>query len=272
MVIVVDYGDDVQHYAADLRDPSRSPVRRPAPAVRRLDHLIGHGSYPRTVAHPTQPSRFGSDRLLCTACHHTVSLLPTFCLPWRHYATATIQTVLTLRIEAHASWRRIGQRFLPADLPTRTTCREWVGAFAHASTRYLPAVLQHLAQWASRSSAIEVTLADLGEQPDPPSQLVAAVPHLLVELREVGVMSPRGANAGWRHCGSGASGGSWDAWSDPQPFGTLRLRGVRLASLLAGGAAQRAQPAKLTRCDPLTRPCSPRRKNGAPKSPSSVTA
>ena len=110
-----------------------------------------------------------------------------------HYARATIQTVLTLRVAAKASWRRIGQRFLPADLPTRTTCREWAGAFAHASTRYLPAVLQHLARWASHSSALEVTLADLGGQPDPPSQLVAAVPHLLGGLREVGVSIIKGS-------------------------------------------------------------------------------
>jgi Domain of unknown function (DUF6431) len=192
MVIVVDYGDDVQHYAATF---AMRPLHRPpaCPGCAAVDHLIRHGSYPRTVADPTQPIPIRIHRLLCTACHRTVSLLPAFCLPWRHYASATIQTVLTLRIAAKASWRRIGQRFLPADLPTRTTCREWVGAFAHASARYLPAVLQHLAHWASRSSAVEVTLADLGEQPDPPSQLVAAVPHLLVELREAGVSVAKGS-------------------------------------------------------------------------------
>jgi hypothetical protein len=98
-----------------------------------------------------------------------------------------------LRVAAKASWSQIGRRFLPADLPTRTTCREWVGVFAHASTRYLPTVLQDLAQWASRSSAIEVTLADLGEHPDPPAQLVAVVPHLLVGLREAGISIARGS-------------------------------------------------------------------------------
>lgn len=155
--------------------------------------MIGHGSYGRRVAEPARVTLIRVKRLFCTVCHHTMSLLPTFCLPCRHYATATIQTVLAARHEAHASWARIGQRFLPADLPTRTTCREWVGAFAPASTRYRPALLGHLATWARRSSAIEVALTDLGEHPDPPAQLIAAVPHLLVALREAGVSVANGS-------------------------------------------------------------------------------
>src|SRR5579884_899845 len=192
MVIVVDCGDDVQHYAATF---ATHPLPRPpsCPSCSASGALIGHGSYPRTVAHPTQITPIRIRRLLCTACHHTVSLLPSFCLPWRHYASRTVQTVLTLRVEAHASWSRIAARFAPADLPTRTSCREWVGAFVHASTRYLPALLQHLAQWSSDSSAIEVTLADLGERHGPPAQLVAALPHLLVALREAGVHVANGS-------------------------------------------------------------------------------
>lgn len=192
MVIVVDSGDDVQRYAQTF---ASRPLPRAAscPGCSAIGHLIRHGSYSRTVVQPTQTIPIRIQRLLCTACHHTVSLLPSFCLPWRQYASTTIQTVLTLRIAAKASWCRIGQRFLPADLPTRTTCREWAGAFAHASTRYLSAVLQHLAHWASRSSAVEVTLADLGARHDPPAQLVAAVPHLLVGLREAGISVARGS-------------------------------------------------------------------------------
>src|SRR5579884_1520688 len=115
MVIVVDCGDDVQHYAATF---ATHPLPRPpsCPSCSASGALIGHGSYPRTVAHPTQITPIRIRRLLCTACHHTVSLLPSFCLPWRHYASRTVQTVLTLRVEAHASWSRIAARFAPAHL------------------------------------------------------------------------------------------------------------------------------------------------------------
>jgi len=186
MVIVVDCGDDVQHYA---RTFATRPLPRPAscPGCAAVGHLIGHGSYPRTVAAPTHAIAIRVPRLLCTACRHTVSLLPSFCLPWRHYASGTVQTVLTLRCEAKASWSRIAARFAPADLPTRTTCREWVGAFTDASAGYLPALLRQLAQGPGRASAIEVALADLAAHADPPAQLVAAVPHLLVALRAAGV-------------------------------------------------------------------------------------
>lgn len=186
MVIVVDYGDDVQRYAdasAELPFPSVSGC----PRCGASGHLIGHGRYARTVTDPNRSIPIAVRRLLCPACRHTVSLLPSFCLPWRHYASATVQAVLTLRCEAKASWGRIAARFAPADLPTRTSCREWVGVFAHASAHYLPALLRQLAQWPGRASAIEVTLADLGEHADPPAQLVAAVPHLLVALREAGI-------------------------------------------------------------------------------------
>ena len=192
MVIVVDDGDDVQHYAETF---ATRPLPRPlsCPGCLAVGHLIGHGSYPRTVAQPAQTIPIRVPRLLCTVCHHTLSLLPSFCLPWRHYASATVQTVLTLRCEAKASWSHIGQRFAPADLPTRTSCREWVGAFAHASTRYLPALLRQLAQWPGLASVIEAALADLGEHADPPGQLVGAVPHLLVGLREAGVSVANGS-------------------------------------------------------------------------------
>lgn len=186
MVIVVDCGDDVQRYAEDF--PALAFPRPSAcPRCAASGHLVGHGSYPRTVTDPTRAIAIRVKRLLCTVCHHTLSLLPTFCLPFRHYQTATIQTVLSLRIEARASWSQIGRRFWPADLPTRTTCREWVDAFAGASARYLSTLLCHLATWSRHSSAIEVALADLGERPDVSAQLVAAVPHLLAELREAGV-------------------------------------------------------------------------------------
>jgi hypothetical protein len=80
----------------------------------------------------------------------------------------------------------VRRRFVPADLPTRTTCREWVGAFRAASARYLPALVRQLATWPRRSAAIEAALTDLGTAAAPATQLIAAVPHLLSWLAQVG--------------------------------------------------------------------------------------
>jgi len=186
VVIVLDGGDDVQRYAASFRD---LVFPRPAlcPRCAAAGQLVGHGSYARTVTEPRQTHTIRIKRLLCTACRRTVSLLPTFCLPFRHYQTATIQAVLTLRCEAQASWATVGRRFLPADLPSRTSCREWVGAFTRTSRGYLAALLRQLATWAARSSGVELTLADVGTQVTTPAQLIAAVPHLLAGLRQAGL-------------------------------------------------------------------------------------
>jgi len=178
VVIVVDFGDDVQRYAQQFAG-FVFPQLPPCPACAEAGHMIGHGSYPRTVCAPSQAIAIRVKRVRCTACQHTCALLPTFCLPFRHYATATMQTVLTLRDEAGASWSGICQRFTPSDLPTRTTCREWVAAFRQASPSYLAGLVRQLATWPRRSVMLEVALGDVGPLPTLAAQLIAAVPHLL---------------------------------------------------------------------------------------------
>jgi hypothetical protein len=195
MLIVVDGGDDVQRYA---REFSALAFPRPpaCPRCAVAGHLIGHGSYPRTVADPIQAVAIRIKRLLCTACRHTLSLLPTFCLPCRHYATATIQAVLTVRVEAHGSWREARARFHPAEVPTLTTCREWVDVFRSASSPYLARLLQVLASDPLHAPSPELLLADLAALPPGPAQLVGAVPHLLSWLQGIGRGAPDG-NRRW---------------------------------------------------------------------------
>jgi uncharacterized protein DUF6431 len=192
MVIVVDCGDDVQQYVAHF---AGWVVPHPAtcPHCAVADRLVGHGSYPRTVSAPARALAIRVRRLRCTACGRTVALLPAFCLPFRHYSTATMQTVLALRVEGPTSWSRIRRRFLPSDLPTTTTCREWVDAFARASTAYLPALLRQLATWVRRSVTLEVALADLGTASSAAAQLIAAVPHLLGWLSDAGHLIAAGS-------------------------------------------------------------------------------
>jgi Domain of unknown function (DUF6431) len=189
VLIVAEFGSDVQDYACQF---ARLTVPRPptCPHCDASDRLIGHGSYPRTAVDERQAVPIRVKRFLCTACRKTVSVLPTFCLPWRHYQSATIQAVLGLRFSAEVCWSAIRQRFLPSDLPTRTTCREWVKTFAQSSAAYLQHLVRQLAHWQVAPGKLEVAIEELARASQ---QLVAAVPHLVAFLRDSGVEVAEGA-------------------------------------------------------------------------------
>ena len=186
VVIVAEFGPNVQHYARQFAYLT-IPRPRYCPHCEALDRLVGHGSYPRNAVDPLQAIPIRVKRFFCAACRKTISVLPTFCLPWRHYQSATIQTVLDLRFVAGVSWSVIRQRFLPSDLPTQTTCREWVAALVQHSTAYLQKLVQQLAHWQLAPGKLEVAVEDLASVADAPHQLVAAVPHLVAFLRDSGL-------------------------------------------------------------------------------------
>lgn len=181
MVIVADFGPDVQTYR---REFSRLifPLPPSCPHCAGKQRLVGHGSYPRSACDHEQSFAIRIKRFLCTLCHHTVSLLPSFCLPYRHYLASTIQTVLSLRFQAQSSWHSIGQRFSPSEVPSLSSCREWTARFAGASEMYLKTLLHQLATWQLAPGKLELALVDISGFPKGPCQLVAAVPHLLAWL------------------------------------------------------------------------------------------
>ena len=186
VLIVAEFGSDVQDYA---RQFARLTFPRPThcPYCQALDRLVGHGSYPRNAVDERQAVPIRVKRFLCAACRKTVSVLPSFCLPNRHYQTSTIQRVLDLRFEAQASWSAIRERFQPSDLPTQTTCREWASAFAQRSAAYLPHLVRQLAHWQLTPGKLEVAVEELARLAEAARQLVAAVAHLVAFLRDHGV-------------------------------------------------------------------------------------
>ena len=186
VLIVAEFGPDVQDYARQFAQLTFPRPKR-CPFCQAPDRFIGHGSYPRNAVDERQAVPIRVKRFLCAACRKTVSVLPTFCLPWRHYQTSTIQTVLGLRFSAGASWSAIRRCFEPFDLPTRTTCREWVKAFTEQSPAYLQHLVRHLAHWQVAPGRLELVVAELAKLAKPPGQLMAAVPHLLAFLQENGL-------------------------------------------------------------------------------------
>jgi hypothetical protein len=186
VLIVAEFGFDVQDYA---RQFAQLTFPRPltCPHCQALGRLVGHGSYPRTAVDERQATAIRIRRFLCSAGRRTISILPSFCLPNRHYQSATIQRVLDLRFSAATSWSVIRGRFQPFDLPTLTTCREWTSAFADHAESYLPRLLEQLARWQLTPGKLELAVEALAKQAKSPRQLMNAVPHLLAFLRENGL-------------------------------------------------------------------------------------
>lgn len=192
MIIVADFGSDVQHYQSEFLH-FRFPPPRNCPHCAAAKALVGHGSYQRSACDENRFFVIRVKRFLCTLCHHTVSLLPSFCLPYRHYLASTIQTVLTLRFQTQTSWHAIGQRFLPFEVPALSSCREWTARFARASEAYLKTLLYQLATWQLAPGKLELALADIASFPKGPCQLVAAVPHLVAWLDNSGLTMVEGS-------------------------------------------------------------------------------
>lgn len=192
VLIVAEFGPDVQVYAREFAHLT-IPRPRYCPHCEALDRLVGHGSYCRNAVDPEHSIPIRIKRFFCPVCHKTVSVLPTFCLPWRHYQSATIQSVLGLRFVAQGSWSVIRRRFWPSDLPTLTTCREWVDAFVRHATVYLRQLLGQLARWQLAPGKLEVAIEELASAANPLRQIVTAVPHLLAFLRDSGVEVASGA-------------------------------------------------------------------------------
>lgn len=192
MVIVADFGPDVQHYARDFPHLS-VPHPESCPHCTSPHRLVGHGSYQRNAITHRQVIAIRVKRFLCSQCHKTVSILPSFCLPWRHYQTSTIQTVLDSRCTAYSSWSTIRRHFEPSDVPTSTTCRQWVATFTGHSHRYLDHFLRQLSHWHLAPGKIELALEELAKQPSVPQQLLAAVPHLVAFLHDSDINIGTGA-------------------------------------------------------------------------------
>lgn len=192
MIILADFGADVQHYQRQFPQLVY-PRPNTCPQCAACDHLIGHGSYPHHVCDHNQALAIRVKRLLCKVCRHTVALLPSFCLPHRHYLAAIIQRVLALHYQQKGSWAAIRRHFAPAELPALSTCRAWVNAFGRVAEHALATLLQQLATWQQQPGKLELLLAELGALAKGPAQLIAAVPHLVAWLHERGFALSEGA-------------------------------------------------------------------------------
>jgi hypothetical protein len=177
MVIVAEFHCPVQVYVDHF---SQLDFPRPdvCPHCHAVHRFIGHGFYLRRPITPTEVYCVWIKRWLCKACHHTVSLLPSFLFRYRHYLLGVIQSVVVSRFEDRASWTPVVQRCTAGGYPSlRTLCR-WCVSFAQHAPTWWAAIQQTLAQHDAGSPSLDPLGENAGPR-DAPGALLQAALHLL---------------------------------------------------------------------------------------------
>ena len=177
MVIVIDFGADVQSYIVQYEARS-FPRPTVCPHCQVSGTLIGHGFYGRQPTDGAHDYRIRIKRWCCNACHLTTSLLPSFLLRFRHYLLSVIQSVVVARFESHASWSQISASAAPSGWPAVCTCQRWCTAFAQQAARWWVVVQQTLAQQDPNSPGLD-PLGEAAGPRDAPGALLHASLHLL---------------------------------------------------------------------------------------------
>jgi uncharacterized protein DUF6431 len=176
MVIVTEFGSVVDYLAHfGQLDFPRPDV---CPHCGAVQLLIGHGFYLRQPITPTHVYAVWIKRWLCKACRHTVSLLPSFLLRFRHYLLEVIQDVVVTRFEVGASWSWVAQRCTVEDRPAPRTTHRWCVSFAAHAPAWLGPVLETLAEHDAPSPLLD-PLGEAAGPHDAPRALLHAALHLL---------------------------------------------------------------------------------------------
>jgi len=177
MVIVTEFHCLVHEYVTHF---TQLVFPRPTvcPGCHAADVFIGHGFYLRQPVSPTQVYQMSVKRWYCKACHHTLSLLPSFLLRFRHYLLDVIQTVVVTRFEDEASWTQVSRRCTVNGLPSARTIRRWCVSFAAHASVWWSAVQEHLARHDASASVLDPLGEMAGPRDAPRALLHAALPLL----------------------------------------------------------------------------------------------
>lgn len=184
MVIVIEWDGSVQTYLtlANTRTCGGAGVvwLRPTtcPSCGAEHSFIGHGFYPRKPLDAQRAYLIWIKRWYCTACQHTLSLLPSFLLRFRHYLLEVIQAVVVARYEAAHSYRQVARQWGPQGAPSLRTVKRWCQSFAAQVPKWLGEIEQTLAQHDPATPLLNANGQSTGAV-EPARTLLAASLHLL---------------------------------------------------------------------------------------------
>jgi len=148
------------------------------PWCKEKNGLIGHGYYQRKVKDEQQVYLIRVKRWWCKVCHHSVSILPNFLFPWRHYLVRVIQAVVVACFERGLNWERISQTCARQGTPALRTVQRWCKALGVRAPGWLAGEQTFLAQQDSASAWLDPQ----GEAPlakNAAAALLTASLHLL---------------------------------------------------------------------------------------------
>jgi hypothetical protein len=153
VVIVQHFPGSVKQYIAAVPFPGRAfplPDRCPHPECRAPGSLKRWGTYQRWACTAGKDYLIRVQRIRCTVCGRTHSLLPDFLHPYRHYVIRLLQNVMHLYLIVGLGLDRL-LRQMPEPGPARSTVREWIRSFAYGAGELLLDLLTHrlvaLAPW-----------------------------------------------------------------------------------------------------------------------------
>jgi hypothetical protein len=177
MSILADYGCNEQGYI-DQEKHRDSPRPAGCPGCGEQNCLIGHGYYRRKAQDEQQGYWIRIKRWQCKLCQRSVSVLPNFLFPWRHYLVRVIQTVVVACFEDNRTWKEVAGKSACQGTPAVRTMQRWCKAFAGHAPAWLAGVQTFLAQQDSTSSWLDPQ----GEAPQAETAgvaLLSASIHLL---------------------------------------------------------------------------------------------
>ena len=129
MSILADYGSSVQAYI-DQGKHKDSACPPGCPWCGGKGGLIGHGYYQRKAKGEDQAYFVWIKRWFCKSCHRTLSVIPNFLLPYRHYLVKMIQAVVAAFYEREQHWKQIIETCSENGMPGLRTMQRWCKALA----------------------------------------------------------------------------------------------------------------------------------------------
>ena len=132
----ISFGSDVQSYVENWRS-----LKPPRPSCCLFKNCSGkrlhyHGHYRRSVIYPEFVGKeFGVHRYRCVTCGKTVSFLPDFCIPYKHYGSDVVFLVLQWLVLLGYSISAIADPFgkLNGSGCSRWCVSEWFSQFERNS-------------------------------------------------------------------------------------------------------------------------------------------